>query len=152
MQTAFPFSFQLQRYVCVSWSWIDRSHKSSLNLMKTHSPLTQGCEEKLWRPLDSHSAPLQPAGSHPSAVREASSVLKVQESDFCSMWQGTPICQWGSGDTTALSCTFCTEFQSKSGNCSPVTKKSSSAGLNTARHYPNGNTVWKPHYSHPAWN
>lgn len=36
-----------------------------------------------------------------------------------------------------------TEFQSKPGSCSPVTKKSSSAGLNTACHYLNWNTVWK---------
>lgn len=144
MQTAFPFSFQLQRYVHVSWSWTDRSHKSSLDPTKTHSPITQGCEKELWRALDFHSAPLQPAGPLPSALHDASSAQEVQESpDFCSIWQGTPISQWRSGDTTALSCTFCTEFQSKSGNYSPVTKKSSSAGLNTACHYLNWNTVWK---------
>lgn len=107
MQTAFPFSFQLQRYVHVSWSWTDRSHKSSLDPTKTHSPITQGCEKELWRALDFHSAPLQPAGPLPSALHDASSAQEVQESpDFCSMWQGTPISQWHSGDTTALSCTY----------------------------------------------
>lgn len=70
MQTAFPFSFQLQRYVHVSWSWTDRSHKSSLDPTKTHSPITQGCEKKLWRALDFHSAPVQPAGPLPSALHD----------------------------------------------------------------------------------
>lgn len=70
MQTAFPFSFQLQRYVHVSWSWTDRSHKSSLDPTKIHSPITQGCEKKLWRALDFHSAPLQPAGPLPSALHD----------------------------------------------------------------------------------